>query len=117
MAFTPIVPVTFSCTVTQGAAQSINSSAIKDPTGAAVDLSAWTALTAKAVPLSPGPASTEFAHGTVTASAAGVLSYRVDDDEFTEAQVGQAKLVITGKPTAGDIAQVLATGTLTVAAG
>jgi len=114
MAFTDATPVTLNITCAQGLAQSFKSTAVRDSANAVVDLSAWTNLTAKAVPLSPGPASSDNTFGTVTASALGIITVTTAVADFAVDEIGSAKLIITGKPTSGDEAQLLASGALTV---
>jgi hypothetical protein len=117
MAFTAVVPTTLNVNVRQGAAQQFKSSAVNNPAGTAVDLSAWTALACKAIPSAPGPTSQDYAFGTVTADANGIITLLVADDDFTADQIGTAGLVIVGKPTSGDVLQLLATGSLQVQGG
>lgn len=117
MAFVPLTPVTLSPTCTAGAKQQFLSPVINDPAGSAIDLSGWDSFAAKCVPLAAGPAAADNSFGTVTGQADGKLKLIVAESDFTDAEAGTAKLIITGKPTSGDPSQLVCSGTITVQQG
>jgi hypothetical protein len=114
MAFVPLVPQTMNVTCQKTSAASFNSSPVLGPTGSAINGSAWVSLVATLVPASPNPAGTTLAFGTLTFSSLGVLTLQQDDSDFASIEPGSAKIVLTGKPTSGDIVQTLATGVITI---
>jgi hypothetical protein len=117
MAFVPLTPVTLNVTMTQGYGQAFNSGIVMGPTGAAINLSAWTDLVATIVDPSVGPASGSATFGTVTAAATGVVTLTVSPTDLATVPSGSAKLILSGKPTSGDTVQVLTTGVLTLNPG
>lgn len=116
MAFTAVVPVSLNATVYATAGQEFKTGIVKDLSAAAVDLSTWTGLTAKAVSLVDGPGASANSFGTVTGNADGTMNLRIAASDFASAEAGSARLVIVGKPTGGDAEQLLASGTLNVLA-
>jgi hypothetical protein len=114
MAFVPLVPQTLNITCQKTSAASFNSAPVLGPTGSAISGSAWVSLLAQLVPASPNPTGAPLSFGTVTFSALGVLTLQQNDTDFATIEPGTAKLVITGKPTSGDIIQTLATGVATI---
>lgn len=117
MAFTPLVPVTSNISLRQGAAQNNTFPLIQTAAGANIDLSAWTSLVCKMVPPSPVPYGADTSFGTVTGAAAGVLTMKTSAADLSTVSPGTAGYIITGKPTGGDDAQLLASGSLTIQAG
>lgn len=114
MAFVDLVPQSLNVAITQGFAQSFSSAAVLSPTGSPIDLSAWVSLTAKLVPPSPNPTGTDTTFGTVTATNAGIVKLKLAATDLATIATGSAKLLITGKPTALDDAQVLSTGVASI---
>lgn len=117
MAFKPLVPGVLNPQITIGAGQAYQSTAVKDFSGSAVDLSAYVGLAAKLVPISPNPNTADVSIGTVTADANGIVTLETSPTDLATAAAGAARLVIVGKPGSGDTLQVLAQGTATVQAG
>jgi hypothetical protein len=117
MAMQPLVPVTLNMTVVKGAAQSFNSAAVLDLTGAAVDISAYDSMVCEATAITPGVNTADVSFGTVTGTALGVINVVVAATDFGTASPGSARVNIKGKKTSGDPVQLLATGTLTLIAG
>lgn len=117
MAFVPLVPGNLTATIRQGLAQQIQSGAIKNAAGTVIDLSAWVSLTAIAIPAASNPTSAPVTFGTVTADAGGIVYVNTSASDFASNGTGTSQYVISGKPTSGDSAQLLVSGTLTVAQG
>jgi hypothetical protein len=117
MAFTAIVPSTINVSARRGVGQKFKASnAVTDLTGTVVDLSAWTSLAAKLVAATPGPNTADVSVGTVTADAGGFVYLQIADTDLASANLGTANLVISGKPTSGDIAQLLSSGSFQLSA-
>ena len=114
MAFLPVIPATLNVTLTQALAQAFNSSVVNSPAGAAVNLSAFSSISAKAVPITPGPTAAAVAFGTVVGSSTGILTLTTSVTDLASVPTGAAKLIIEGVNVAGDPAQILATGALQV---
>lgn len=117
MAFVNLVPVTASISMVQGWIQEFTLPTVQSPGGANIDLSAWTSLACKMVPPSPVPYGSDTTFGTVAGASGGVLTMTTGASDLATVPPGTAKFIITGKPTSGDAAQLLASGTLTVNAG
>lgn len=117
MAQVNLTPASINASITQAAGQFFTSTTVTNPAGVAIDLSAYTSLTAKAVATVPNPVTADVTFGTVTASALGIITLQTSITDLATKPAGTAKLIITGKPTAGDDAQLLASGTLTVNPG
>lgn len=116
MAFTPVIPTSMSVTMSQGLRQEFVSGIVTNMSGAPQDLSAWTSLTATIVANQPGPNTADATFGTVTASAGGVLTLITAAADLASVTPGTATLVISGKPTSGDDAQILSRGTFNLQA-
>lgn len=116
MAFTPVVPVSLNIQVTQGLAQEFIAPVVNNPSGSPVDLSAWVSMAAAVIPLTPAVNQTALTIGTVTGGTGGALSLQTGASDFSTSAPGSARIVISGKPTSGDAAQVLATGIVTLGA-
>lgn len=116
MAFVALIPVTLNITVYKGLDQQWQAPLVQTLALANVDLSAWTSLTAKAVAPAAGPNTADVTFGTVTGATGGVLNLKTGPTDFASSETGTARLVISGKPTSTDDAQVLCTGTITLAA-
>lgn len=116
MAFQQLSPATLNATIYQAAAAAYASTVVNSLAGTAENLSAWVSLVATLTPLNPGPNTAAVTFGTVTASAAGVVTLQTADTDLIDVQPGSANLVITGKPTSGDIVQILCTGIVTLVA-
>jgi len=114
MAFVPLIPVTLNLSIFQGLEQINQAPLIQSPTLTNIDLSAWTSLTATAIPVAAGPCTQDVDFGTVSGAAAGVLKVTALNSDFSGSATGTAKLVIKGKPTSGDEFQILASGTFTL---
>jgi hypothetical protein len=114
MAFVPLVPQSMNATILPGAAASYSSSPVLGPTGTAINLSAWVSLLAQIVPAVPNPTGAAASFGTVTANAAGVITLQTSDSDLAAVASGTARLLITGKPTSGDIVQLLSSGVATI---
>jgi hypothetical protein len=114
MAFVPLVVGSLNMTVNQGQGVAAVSAPILNAAGTAINLSAWTDLTATAVPASSGPNTADVPFGTVTAASTGIVTVETGASDFADGSPGTARLVISGKPTSGDIVQTLLTGTLTL---
>lgn len=117
MAFTDVVPATGTINMVQAAAQKFLMPTINSSGGSAVDLSAWVSLVCKMVPPTPVPYGADTTFGTVTAGAAGLLYVETGASDLASVPPGSAKFIITGKPTSGDAAQLLASGSLGINAG
>jgi len=117
MAFVQVVPVTLNITLSKGAAQAFQTGNVKNFAAANVNLSAWTALTATIIPALENPASADSTFGTVSADANGIVTITVAAADFATKGVGTCRYQVTGKPTAPDDAQLLASGLLTVNLG
>ena len=114
MAFTPVVPGTFNVSMFQGLAQLFTAPALLNAAGSAINLSAWTSLTAIASAAVAGPNTADVTFGTVVGGAAGLLTLQTSASDLAAVESGTARLIITGKPTSGDAAQILYSGSLTV---
>jgi hypothetical protein len=114
MAFVGLTPQTLNPTFAKGLDQQYNTAPVLNLAGIAVDLSAWVSLTAKLVPPTPSPTGADAAFGTVTAASTGVVSLKSGASDFASSEPGTARLIISGKPTSGDDAQILCTGTITI---
>jgi len=117
MAIVQLQPGSINANVVQGAAQSFSSTPVTDASGTAISLAAWVSLVCKLTAITPSPNTADITVGTVTADANGIVTVTFDDDDFNGKQPGTANLIITGKPTAGDVAQLLALGSLQLQAG
>lgn len=117
MAFVPLVPASLNPVMTQALDQAFASSAVANFAGGVIDLSAWVSLTAKIVAVTPNPNTADAAFGTVTASAAGIITLKTGPTDLATVPTGSANLIISGKPTAGDDAQIICRGTLTLLSG
>lgn len=117
MASVDLVPVTMNITCKQGHQQTFQSTAVQNFAGAAIDLSGWTALTARAVPAVAGIATADATFGTVTANASGIVKLVFATTDLSSSQPGTANLVISGKPTGGDPDQLLCSGIITLQGG
>lgn len=117
MAVVDLNPVTLNPVIVQGAGQTYLCPTINDLAGTPVNLSAWDSLAAELIPVAPNPTGAPVSFGTVIGAASGVLKLRTSDSDLTTVAPGSAKLVIHGKPTAGDGVQILAIGTATISAG
>lgn len=117
MAFVGLVPQTLNVAIRQGLDQEFQSNPVLNLAGTAVNLSAWTSLTATLCPPSPVPYGTNANFGTVTGGSTGVISLQTAATDLASVPPGSGTLIIKGKPTSGDEYQVLATGTLTIQAG
>ena len=116
MAFVPLVPGTFNATFQKTMAASFALSVINGPTGTPIDFSAWTSLTATISPPAPVPYGTSVNFGTVTGATGGKITLQTNDTDFASIEPGSARLTITGKPTSGDIVQIIAVGAATIQA-
>lgn len=117
MAFTPLVPGSINVAHRRGAQQAYKSTAALDFAGAAVNLSAFAALAAKLVAISPGPNTADVSVGTVTADANGICTLTIAEADLATNPAGTAQLVITGQTTGGDPDQLLASGTFQLLEG
>lgn len=117
MAFAQITPGQLNGTVVKNAASAFNSTPVNTLAGTAADLHLWVSLVATLVPLNPSPTTANLSFGTVTANASGIVNLQTNDTDLAAVSNGSATLLITGKPTSGDIVQTLATGIITVVAG
>jgi hypothetical protein len=118
MAFTPLIPVNMNIVISPPDAQAYISPAVLGLTsGTALNLSAWTSLQASIVPPAPSPTGAPVTFGTVTGGATGLLTLETNATDLASVPAGNAQLRITGKPTSGDIVQLLATGTVTIQQG
>lgn len=115
MAFVELVPATINASIRRGAAQAFKSGVVANFSGAAINLSAYTSLTAKLVAQSPNPCTSDVTFGTVTGGADGVLTLATDAADLASSPDGTAQLVIIGKPTSGDDFQILASGSCQLA--
>jgi hypothetical protein len=114
MAFTAVVPATMNVNITQTLAQAFQSTPVVNFAAAVVDLSAWVSLVAQLAPPTPNPTGAPVSFGTVTANSSGVITLQTSATDLDTVAAGSARLIITGKPTSGDIAQVICTGTAQV---
>ena len=110
MAEVALVPGTINASMRRGAYQQFRSTAIVGPTGTAIDLSGWFSLSAKLVAQAPSPNTADVSFGTVTGSAAGVLTLTQAEADLASAPAGTAQLVIVGVNVDGDDEQLLASG-------
>jgi len=116
MAFVGLTPVSANLTAVAGKAQKYQFATINDLSGAAVNLSAWTSLAAKLVAVTPTPNTADVAFGTVAGASGGALTLTISDTDLAALPAGQARLIVEGKPTSGDIVQLLVSGTLSLIA-
>lgn len=116
MAFVDLVPANINMTVYQAASGATNSGVVNSLTGTPINLSAFTDLVATLTPLNVGPCASSVTFGTVTGGSTGILTVTTDDTDLATVAPGSANLQITGKPTSGDIVQILASGICTVIA-
>lgn len=114
MAFTPLVPGTLNVTIYPTLAQSYQSPVINNAGGTPINFSAWTSLVATIQDPSPGPNSAAVTFGTVTGAAGGLITLQTSATDLDTVPSGSGRLVITGKPTSGDIVQLILTGTATI---
>lgn len=114
MAYTNLVPISFSPTVTPGAAANFSLGKITSNGTTGINLSAWVSLTAKLIPPTSVPYGTDVAFGTVSGDSSGNLSLVQAAADLAGIVAGTGRFIVTGKPTSGDDAQLLCSGTITV---
>lgn len=118
MAFQAIAPVSFNISMFQAQGQAFQSPAVNNlSSGSPQDLSAWVSLSCQALPASPGVVQAPVSFGTVTANSSGIITLQVGASDLAGSAPGTGRFVITGKPTSGDAAQILASGVLTLSQG
>lgn len=116
MAFVGLTPVSANLSAISGLAQKYQFSTINDLSGAAVNLSAWTSMTAQLVAVTPTPNTADVTFGTVVGASGGVLTLQIAAADLAAIPAGQARLIVSGKPTSGDDAQILVSGVLNLTA-
>jgi hypothetical protein len=114
MAAVSLVPGTLNASIQQGLYQVFTSAPIVNAAGAAINLSGWSALTAKLSPPQAVPYGTDVTFGTVTGSSLGVITLTVSATDLASIPSGTAKLLIEGINVALDPSQLIASGSLSL---
>lgn len=117
MATVALVPSTINASIKRGCQQTIKSSAVLDFAGAAIDLSAWSSMTAKLTAQSPNPNTADVTFGTATGDANGIITLVYDASDLATNPVGTANLLIVGVHVGGDDSQLLSSGSFQLAEG
>lgn len=117
MAYVDLIPASFSPTFRTGVAMKLLTPIIKDRSGTPVDFSGWDSTLFTIVAPGNGPTTSKELTVTTVQNADGTLAFLPDSSTFALGELGTAQLCISGKPTSGDAYQLIAAGTLTIAAG
>lgn len=110
MAFVNLAPGSWNPTIVPTLAQAWTLPVINSLAGTPVDFSAWTSLTAHLYPPSNNPTGSAVAFGTVTGATGGLITVATNATDLATVPSGTSRVYISGKPTSGDIVQLIAGG-------